>query len=104
MQPAHRRPAGADRLLSATAVEILVEVAGWMGAGLILLGYVLVTADKLTGRSPAFQWMNLLGAAGFVINGAWHGAIPSAALNVVWMAIAIYALTRLYRIRGRQPE
>ena len=75
-----------------------------MGAGLILLGYVLITADKLTGRSPAFQWMNVLGAAGFVINGAWHGAIPSASLNVVWMAIAMFALFRLYRIRRRQAE
>jgi len=104
LQPAHRRAAGADRLLSSSFVAILVEIAGWAGAGLILLGYVLVTADKLTGRSPAFQWMNLLGAAGFVINGAWHGAIPSASLNVVWMAIAVYALFRLHRIRKRQAE
>ena len=75
-----------------------------MGAGLILLGYVLVTADKLTGRSPAFQWMNLLGAAGFVINGAWHGAVPSASLNIVWMAIAAFALVRIWRLRKRAAE
>ena len=66
---------------------------------MILLSYLLVTAEKLTGRSPAFQWMNLVGAAGFVANGLWHGAIPSASLNIVWMAIAAFALVR---IAGRQ--
>ncbi len=60
-----------------------------------------MTAEKLTGRSPAFQWMNLVGAAGFVVNGLWHGAIPSASLNVVWMAIAAFALVR---IAGRRRK
>jgi hypothetical protein len=64
---------------------------------MILLAYALVTAEKLTGRSPAFQWLNLVGAAGFVVNGLWHGAIPSASLNIVWMAIAAFALLRLAR-------
>ena len=82
-----------------TATEILIEIAGWTGAGMILLAYILVTAEKLTGRSPAFQWLNLVGAAGFVVNGLWHGAIPSASLNVVWMAIAAFALFRLARRR-----
>ena len=83
-----------------TAVEIAVEIAGWAGAILILLGYLLITTGKLTGQSPAYQWMNVVGAAGFVINGWWHGAIPSAALNVVWLAIGAFALIRLWR-RGR---
>ena len=66
-----------------TPVEIAVEIAGWAGASLILLGYLLITAGKLTGQSPAYQWMNVAGAAGFIVNGWWHGAIPSAALNIV---------------------
>jgi hypothetical protein len=27
--------------------------------------------------------MNVVGAAGFVVNGWWHGAMPSATLNVL---------------------
>jgi hypothetical protein len=45
--------------------------------------------------------MNLLGAAGFVVNGLWHGAIPSATLNIVWMLIAAVALAR---IAGRRKQ
>jgi cell shape-determining protein MreD len=81
-------------------VNIFVETAGWIGALLILLGYLLVTMGRLTGKSAAFQWMNLIGAAGFTINGWWHRAIPSAALNVIWMMIAAVALGRIWKIKG----
>jgi hypothetical protein len=60
-----------------------------------------VSIGRLTGRSPLFQWMNLVGAAGFVINSSYHGAIPSAALNVIWMLIG--GIT-LWRIRQRSSS
>jgi hypothetical protein len=44
--------------------------------------------------------MNLFGAAGFIINGWWHRAIPSATLNVIWMLIAVVALWRLWKKNG----
>jgi hypothetical protein len=78
-----------------TVVEFAVEVAGWVGAALILLAYLLLSMGKLTGQSPLYQWMNVVGAAGFTINGWWHGALPSAALNVIWMMIGGVALWRI---------
>ena len=86
-----------------TPVEIAVEVVGWTGALLILLAYLLMSAGKLTGQSPAYQWMNIVGAAGFVINGWWHHAIPSTALNVVWMGIGAVALWKIARASGSSP-
>jgi hypothetical protein len=83
-----------------SAVEIAVEAAGWAGAALILLGYLLISAGKLTGQSLAYQAMNIVGAAGFVINGWWHGAIPSTVLNVVWMGIGVVALWKIAQRRG----
>ena len=76
-------------------LEIAVEVAGWAGALLILLAYLLLSAGKLTGQSSLYQWMNVIGAAGFVVNGWWHGALPSAVLNVIWMMIGGVALWRI---------
>ena len=83
-----------------TPVQIAVEVVGWAGALLILLAYILVSLGRVTGQSAAFQWMNLLGAAGFIVNGWWHRALPSATLNVVWMLFAAVALCRLWRRKG----
>ena len=82
------------------AVELAVEIAGWTGALLILLAYLLLSAGKLTGQSPAYQWMNVFGGAGFVINGWWHGALPSAVLNVIWVIIGGVALWRIMAKRG----
>ena len=76
-------------------MEIAVEVAGWVGAGLILGAYLLLSMGRVTGQSPLYQAMNVAGASGFIVNGFWHGAIPSAALNVVWMLIGAIALSRI---------
>jgi hypothetical protein len=75
--------------------EILIEVAGWTGAAMILLAYLLISMGKLTGQSAMYQWMNVVGAAGFVVNGWWHRALPSASLNVVWALIGAFALWRI---------
>ena len=79
---------------------IFVEVAGWSGAVLILLAYLLLSMGRLSGQSAIYQWMNAVGAAGFLLNGWWHGALPSAALNVIWMMIGVLALWRI-RVRKR---
>ena len=84
-----------------TPTELAVEAVGWIGAALILLGSLMVTTGKLTGQSAAFQWMNVAGAAGFIVNGWWHGALPSTALNVIWMGIGIVALWRITRRRAQ---
>jgi hypothetical protein len=83
-----------------SAVEIVVEIAGWIGAAFILFAYLLLSAGRLTGQSLVYQGMNVVGAAGFVINGWWHGAIPSAALNVLWLLIGAVASWRIIRKRG----
>ena len=78
-----------------TATELAVEVVGWGGALLILLAYLLLSAGRLTGQSLVYQGMNVVGAAGFIVNGWWHGALPSAVLNVIWILIGAIAFWRI---------
>ncbi|MDP3674017.1 MAG: hypothetical protein Q8R44_02805 [Novosphingobium sp.] len=84
-----------------SVLAIFVEAAGWAGAALILGSYVLVSLGRLEGRSRTFQWLNVAGAAGFVVNSGWHGAIPSTALNVVWLGVGLATLWSLRRGRSR---
>jgi hypothetical protein len=58
--------------------------------------------EKLTGQSRLYQGMNVVGGAGFVVNGWWHGAIPSASLDVIWMLIGGFALVRIATRRRRE--
>ena len=73
---------------------VAIEIVGWAGAGLVLAGYGLLSAHKLDSRSVTYQMLNIGGAAGLVINAAWNGAIPSAAVNLIWMGIGAHAVWR----------
>lgn len=76
------------------AMQILVEALGWTGGALILLAYALLSAEKIDARSKTYQLLNIVGAAGFIVNSGFKGAYPSAVLNVIWVAIGVYALAR----------
>jgi hypothetical protein len=76
------------------ALRTFIEFSGWAAALLILGAYCLLSFGRIQSRSAIYQWMNILGALGFIINCAWNGAWPSVALNVAWMGIAAYALRR----------
>jgi hypothetical protein len=79
--------------------DFLIAVIGWSGAVLILASYILLSMGKLSGQSRTYQWMNVAGATAFIINSGWNGAYPSAALNVAWITMGIYALWRIERSR-----
>jgi hypothetical protein len=75
-------------------VKVLVELVGWIGALLILRAYGLLTARRATAESASYQWMNAAGSAGLIVNAVWNGAFPTAFLNVVWLGITFYSLTK----------
>jgi hypothetical protein len=83
--------------MSTTA--LLIETIGWSGAALVLIGYLLLSLGRLSATSATFQWLNVLGAAGCVVNTWWHGAFPSLILNLFWTGIGLSALWRLWRDR-----
>jgi hypothetical protein len=78
-------------------LKTFVAIAGWTAAVLILGAYGLISSGKLKARSPLYQWMNIVGAVGFIINSGWNNAWPSVGLNVVWFGIGVYALRRIRR-------
>ena len=81
-----------------------MEIAGWAGALLILLAYLLLSAGRVTGHSLLYQGMNVVGAGGFIVNGWWHGALPSATLNVLWLMIGLFASIRILKRRRREAR
>ncbi|MEO5640206.1 MAG: hypothetical protein ABIQ98_00390 [Sphingomicrobium sp.] len=81
-------------------VDVAIATIGWLSAGLILSAYFLLTAGRLAANSAAYQWLNVAGALGFIVNSGWNGAIPSATLNVVWAGIGLVALIRMGRAKA----
>jgi len=82
-------------------LTVLVDVAGWIGMALLIGAYALVTTGRILGPSLRFQLMNLVGGALLMVNSAWYGAWPSAALNLVWVVIGTTGLVRARLRRTR---
>jgi len=75
-------------------MNILIDVLGWAAMVLIVVAYALLSAGKVSPESKTYQWMNITGSAGFIVNCTVKGAYPSAVLNVLWCGIGVYALVR----------
>jgi hypothetical protein len=82
-------------------LTVLVDIAGWIGMALLIGAYALVTTGRILGPSLRFQLMNLVGGALLMVNSAWYGAWPSAALNLVWVVIGTTGLVRARLRRTR---
>ena len=75
-----------------------VDLVGWLGAGLLLLAYGLVSFQKLRADSIRYQLLNAAGSCCLIVNTAYYRAYPSAFVNVIWIIIAVVAS---YRMRLR---
>ena len=53
--------------------------------------------SRLAGDGVAYQALNLAGGVLMLINSFYHGAMPSVAVNVFWIAIAVFTLGRAFR-------
>lgn len=72
------------------------EVAGWYGAGAIVLAYFLVSFNVVNADSAAFQLLNLTGAIGIILISVVKKVSQSVVLNAFWAVIALVALIRLF--------
>jgi hypothetical protein len=77
--------------------SLFAEITGWVAALSFLAAYSLLSAGRIRGDSEAYQWLNVVGAAGFIVNATWNGAWPVAVLNVIWIGIGIAALWGIAR-------
>lgn len=75
-------------------MQLLIDILGWIGAVCLLLAYFLVSRKKLAGDSLNYQLLNLVGGGLLTINSLYYGAFPSVAVNVVWIGIALFTLSK----------
>jgi hypothetical protein len=84
---------------------VLADAIGWAGAACLLLAYARLSSGRLA-LGVRYHLLNLAGAGGLAVNGAFHHAWPSTALNLIWLGIGLTALRgrTLYPAAGAAGE
>lgn len=80
----------------------LINLAGWLGALMLLLAYVLVSNRKLDGHSLPYQLLNLAGSACLLLNAFHFGAYPSVGVNSVWVVIALVTIIKSQSVNRKE--
>lgn len=81
----------------------LIDLIGWIASVLIVGAYLLNSMGKWSAQSAFYIWSNLVGGVFFVVNTIYHGAYPSALVNVVWVIIAVVSLVKPRKPKPSQP-
>ena len=76
------------------SLELLIEILGWIASVLIVGSYALNITGKLPASSKIYVLANIIGGVFFVVNTYYHKAYPSMFVNVVWVIIAIYMISK----------
>jgi hypothetical protein len=75
-------------------MKLTIDIMGWIASALIVGAYFFNIRGKLKADSPLYVWSNLIGGILFIVNTFYVGAYPSMAVNIVWVVIAIAALSK----------
>ncbi|GAA0983569.1 hypothetical protein GCM10009555_055590 [Acrocarpospora macrocephala] len=81
-------------------MSTFITILGTAGAIALLIAYGMVSSSRLSGDGVAYQAINLGGALTLAINSGYHGAWPSAILNVIWTAIGALAIGKFIAKRA----
>ena len=80
--------------------NLLINILGWTGSVLYLLGYALISAKKTQGDSVLYQGLNIIAGIMVVIYTLSLGAYATTGLNAIWALVGIFTLGRKWLTRS----
>ncbi|WP_290790809.1 CBU_0592 family membrane protein [Flavihumibacter sp. UBA7668] len=77
--------------------DIVYPIIGWVGTIAYLLGYFLLTTNKLKSNQVSYHVLNIIGSIGLTANAVYYTDLPNIVVNLVWGIIALVAIIMLLR-------
>jgi len=75
--------------------EKLTELFGWYGVLAILCAYGLLSFGVIDSHGIVYHLLNLTGGLGIIVDAYADRNYQPVVLNIVWIAIAVYALSKI---------
>jgi hypothetical protein len=76
--------------------NLFAEIFGWYGTAAIIISYALVSFSVIEAESAIYQLMNITGSFGLLAIAWVKRVYQSVTIQVIWAAIGIVALVRLF--------
>ena len=77
---------------------------GLLGTAMILLGFALLQAGKLSGTGLVYQLLNLFGAAGVLVSLLGTFNLSVFLLEAAWIAVSVYGIARSFKAKRTEPR
>ena len=70
---------------------------GLLGTAMILGGFALLQAGRLSGTGLVYQLLNLVGAAGVLVSLLGTFNLSVFLLEAAWIAVSVYGIARSFK-------
>ncbi len=75
--------------------DVVIDSLGWLGSLLLITAYWLNSRNKINAQSSFYQTLNIFGSALLMANTVYYGAYPSSSVNVIWLFMGIYHISKI---------
>jgi hypothetical protein len=78
--------------MESTTLDVIFNIIGTSGVVFILLAYFLMQTGKVTSKQLSYSLLNLTGACLIMISLLHKWNLPSAVIEICWIAISSYGV------------
>lgn len=85
-------------------MEYCIDAFGWLGALGVLWAYFISSTQNVLENRVLFvryQILNIVGAAGLLVNSFYYGAVPSVIVNLIWAGIGLFSVLRAWQLKQK---
>jgi hypothetical protein len=73
---------------------MIIQILGWVGMVVIVLAHYLVSTKKISGISKRYHLLNIVGSVLVGLSVIQTRSWPALALQIAWILIALYAISK----------
>ena len=74
--------------------DLIINILGWIGSLLLVAAYWLNSKSIINAQTKTYQFLNIVGSLTLMINTFYYGAYPSSSVNIVWLLMGLYHITK----------
>ena len=74
--------------------KLIIDIIGWVGSLMLIMAYWSVSKKRIEPESFIYHGLNIGGSLLLIVNTCYYGAFPSAAVNIIWVFIGVFYITK----------